>query len=122
MTHHDTNPGLFNTKFRLNFGRRPNIPVPANISDTDLNTIVIGRSSSCAMILDYRTVSTIHAKITYHHGRFYLSDNRSSNGTMVYIRDPLPLPYAVPMKIRMGRTTISLQVTQNTLTTTFCAL
>ena len=28
---------------------------------------------------------------------------------MVYIRDPLPLPYATPMKIRMGRTTITLQ-------------
>lgn len=28
---------------------------------------------------------------------------------MVYIRDPLPLPFATPMKIRMGRTTISLQ-------------
>lgn len=28
---------------------------------------------------------------------------------MVYIRDPLPLPYAKPMKIRMGRTTITLQ-------------
>lgn len=109
VTHHDTNPGLFNTKFRLNFGRRANVAVPANITDNDLNTIVIGRSSSCAMILDYRTVSTIHAKITYSNGRFYLSDNRSSNGTMVYIRDPLPLSYTVPMKIRMGRTTISLQ-------------
>lgn len=28
---------------------------------------------------------------------------------MVYIRDPLPLPYSKAMKIRMGRTTITLQ-------------
>lgn len=61
------------------------------------------------MILDYRTVSTVHAKITYANGRFYLSDNRSSNGTLVYLQDPLPLSFSQPVKIRMGRTTLSLQ-------------
>ncbi len=66
VTHHDTNPGLFNTKFRLNFGRRSNMPPPPNgTSDADLNRIEIGRSSSCTMILDYRTVSTKHAEINY---------------------------------------------------------
>jgi hypothetical protein len=63
VTHHDTNPGLFNTKFRLNFGRRQGTP-----NEPDPNTIVIGRSSTCAMILDYRTVSTVHAKINFQVG------------------------------------------------------
>ena len=63
VTHHDTNPGLFNTKFRLNFGRRANNADHA--TEEQLNTIIVGRSSTCTMILDYRTVSTIHAKITY---------------------------------------------------------
>jgi pSer/pThr/pTyr-binding forkhead associated (FHA) protein len=67
VTHHDTNPGLFNTKFRLKFGRQvlPDAATNQNISDETLNTIMIGRSSSCAMVLDYRTVSTTHAKITF---------------------------------------------------------
>jgi len=63
VTKHDTNIGLFNTKFRLNFGRNANTPV--TMSEEDANSVVIGRSSQCNMILDYRTVSTIHAKITY---------------------------------------------------------
>lgn len=70
VTHHDTNPGLFNTKFRLNFGRRPN--VNSNSTDDELNNIIIGRSSSCAMILDYRTVSTVHAKISYQVSNIYI--------------------------------------------------
>lgn len=106
VTHHDTNPGLFNTKFRLNFGR---VQAAQSLAEEDFNSIVIGRSSSCAMILDYRTVSTIHAKISFINGKFYLSDSRSSNGTLVYIQDPLFLPYAQPVKVRMGRTTITLQ-------------
>lgn len=107
VTHHDTNPGLFNTKFRLNFGRRAN--APAHLSDEELNTIVIGRSSSCAMVLDYRTVSTVHAKISYSNGKFILTDNRSSNGTMVYLQHPFPLPFSQPIKVRMGRTTLTMQ-------------
>eukprot|EP01039_Chlorochromonas_danica_P000831 gene831-904_t len=107
VTHHDTNPGLFNTKFRLNFGRRAN--APPHLTDEELNTIIIGRSSSCAMILDYRTVSTIHAKIQYVNGKFILTDNHSSNGTMVYLQNPFPLPYSQPIKVRMGRTTLSIQ-------------
>eukprot|EP01031_Cornospumella_fuschlensis_P038590 gene38590-46914_t len=106
VTHHDTNPGLFNTKFRLNFGRRAN--APPHLTDEELNTIVVGRSSSCNMILDYRTVSTIHAKITYENGQFVLTDNRSSNGTMVYLQRPFPLPYSQSTKLRMGRTTLTV--------------
>lgn len=63
VTKHDTNPGLFNTKFRLSFGRQPN--APPTLTEEQANTLIIGRSSSCNMILDYRTVSTIHAQITY---------------------------------------------------------
>eukprot|EP01038_Epipyxis_sp_PR26KG_P011735 gene11735-15701_t len=110
VTKHDTNPGLFNTKFRLNFGRMAS---NAHLSDEEVNSIVIGRSSSCNMILDYRTVSTIHAKIHYSDGKFFLTDKRSSNGTMIYLQDPLPLPYSTPLRFRMGRTTLQLQAKRN---------
>ena len=62
VTRHDTNSSLFNTKFRLNFGRLPD--QAQDVSDNP-NELIIGRSSSCNMVLDYRTVSTVHAKITY---------------------------------------------------------
>ncbi len=49
------------------------------------------------------------ALLFFQNGKFFLSDNRSSNGTMIYIREPLPISYSQPVKIRMGRTTLSLQ-------------
>jgi hypothetical protein len=146
VTKHDTNPGLFNTKFRLNFHSHTRQdaalpfqdPLDDNIITIGKSTLICvlksavldhrtdrfayrwlpelsctGRSSSCNMILDYRTVSTIHARITYEDGKFYLTDRRSSNGTMVYLQDPFPLPYQHSLKLRMGRTTLSLQARRN---------
>ncbi len=65
VTRHDTNPGLFNTKFRLNFGRLESADDPIQDLSDGGNELLIGRSSSCNMILDYRTVSTVHAKVFY---------------------------------------------------------
>ena len=107
VTRHDTNSSLFNTKFRLNFGRLSN----DNVADLDSdNELVIGRSSQCNMVLDYRTVSTVHAKVTYQDGAFFLQDKKSSNGTMMYLQEPFPLTFSQPCRLRMGRTTISLLV------------
>ena len=68
VTKHDTSPGLFNTKFRLNFG--------VNNDTIDLadppGALSVGRSSACQMILDYRTVSTMHAKIYYQNNEFFI--------------------------------------------------
>eukprot|EP01035_Chromulina_nebulosa_P020241 gene20241-26278_t len=105
VTRHDTNPGLFNTKFRLNFGRLGT----EGANDSFTNSLSVGRSSSCNMVLDYRTVSTAHAKIFYEDGNFFIQDSESSNGTMVYLQQPLRLKYSVPVRIRMGRTTMQLQ-------------
>jgi len=114
VTKHDTNPGLFNTKFRLNFHSRQEAAQNVFADAQEENVITIGRSSSCNMILDYRTVSTIHARISYEaDGKFYLTDRNSSNGTMVYLQDPFPLPYNQTLKLRMGRTTLALQAKRN---------
>ena len=47
------------------------------------------------------------------HG-FSLFDRQSSNGTMVYLKEPLPLHVRRPTFLRMGRTTLELQVHQTT--------
>ena len=57
--------------------------------------------------------------ITYaelQEGRFFLQDRRSSNGTMVYLQEPLELPFSHPVRLRMGRSTLSIQAKRNWLT------
>jgi predicted component of type VI protein secretion system len=114
VTRHDTSPGLFNTKFRLNFGPGYRIGGEPNQlqDDPDLSPseLTIGRSSVCNMVLDYRTVSTMHAKLSYRNGQFFVQDARSSNGTMVYLQGPLPLQPNQPIRLRMGRSTLAIQV------------
>lgn len=102
VTKHDSSPTLFNTKFRLRFGSNL-----ANEHDERASTLLIGRSSSCNMILDYRTVSTVHAKLSFVKNQFFIEDCSSSNGTMVYLREPVPLPYNKTVKIRNGRSTLT---------------
>lgn len=109
VTRHDTSPGLFNTKFKLNFGPATATTEPGVVH----SEMSIGRSSSCHMMLDYRTVSTIHAKICYKGENFYIQDSRSSNGTMVYLQSPLYLPPNVPVRLRMGRSTLTLEARRN---------
>lgn len=43
--------------------------------------IVIGRDSSCDLILEEKTVSAEHARLTYHDGHWWVEDLRSRNGT-----------------------------------------
>ena len=114
VTRHDTSPGLFNTKFRLHFGPGYRVGGEAGQlqDDPELSPseLTIGRSSVCNMVLDYRTVSTVHAKLLYRNGQFLVQDARSSNGTMVYLQGPLPLQPNQPVRLRMGRSTLAIQV------------
>ena len=103
VTKHDANSELFNTKFTLTFGSAPEDDI------VDLpRTIRVGRSSACNMVLDYRTVSTVHALISYENGKFFIKDNKSSNGTMIFLKSPRALNYGEVLKLRTGRTTISI--------------
>jgi len=65
----------------------------------------------CHLLTNCPSISLIkHIFTPLQDGKFYLKDRMSSNGTMVYLRDPFPLSYSSAVKLRMGRTTISLQV------------
>ena len=48
----------------------------AGKENTSLNeppgTMTVGRSSACNMILDYRTVSTVHAKLFFQNNEFFI--------------------------------------------------
>jgi len=43
--------------------------------------IILGRESVCDVTLDDTTVSARHAKLSYHHGQWWLEDLNSTNGT-----------------------------------------
>ncbi|MCJ7586170.1 MAG: FHA domain-containing protein [Anaerolineales bacterium] len=45
--------------------------------------ITIGRDPACECPLDEETVSTRHARLSYHHGQWWLEDLDSTNGTLL---------------------------------------
>jgi len=60
-------------------------------------------------VLDYRTVSTQHATVTFKKGNFYFRDLGSSNGSMLNIRRPLKLPYNQWVRLRFGRSIVAIK-------------
>ena len=45
--------------------------------------VIIGRSASCDVTLEDKTVSGRHARLAYHHGQWWLEDLASTNGTFL---------------------------------------
>jgi len=101
--HSGSRPSLFNATFQISAS---NHMTSANRS----LPLHIGRSAECDVQLNYQTVSGRHATLTYVDGQFLLSDLRSSNGTFIYLREPLALSPTSPTRIRMGRKTVKLSV------------
>lgn len=60
-------------------------------------------------MLDYRTVSTQHATVTFRKGQFLFRDLSSSNGSMLNLRQPLRLPYNQWVRLRCGRSIVALK-------------
>jgi hypothetical protein len=60
-------------------------------------------------VLDYRTVSTQHATVTFRKGQFLFRDLSSSNGSMLNLRQPLRLPYNQWVRLRYGRSIVALK-------------
>jgi nitrite reductase (NADH) large subunit len=66
-------------------------------------TVVIGRDTECALVLDDPAVSGHHAQISYHSGDFYLRDLGSRNGTWANGRHvTVPHPLQPGDIIRLG--------------------
>jgi pSer/pThr/pTyr-binding forkhead associated (FHA) protein len=45
--------------------------------------IMLGRDPHCDIYLENETVSAQHARLSYHHGQWWLEDLESRNGTML---------------------------------------
>lgn len=49
----------------------------------DQPELLIGRDVDCALHLDDTAVSARHARLSFHHGQWWLEDNGSKNGTLL---------------------------------------
>lgn len=85
--------------------------LPASMART--TELSLGRSQACDVVIGYRTVSTRHATLSYSRGEFFYQDNRSSNGSLLYLRAPLELPPNKVVRLRMGRSVLSLRARRN---------
>jgi hypothetical protein len=104
-TKHEMAQRLFNTRFQLSFST---LMKPDGINAS--RPLLLGRSSMSDMVLDYRTVSARHARITLKNDEFIFTDAGSSNGSYLYLRRPVELTSAQPVQFRMGRSMISMKV------------
>ena len=105
-TKHEMAQRLFNTRFQLSFST---LMKPDGKNAT--RPLLLGRSSGSDMVLDYRTVSARHAAIRFKNGEFIFTDAGSSNGSYLYLRRPLELTPSQPVQFRLGRSMISMKVT-----------
>mmetsp|Transcript_7651 Transcript_7651/g.21769 ORF Transcript_7651/g.21769 Transcript_7651/m.21769 type:complete len:605 (-) Transcript_7651:78-1892(-) len=105
-TKHEMAQRLFNTRFQLSFSTllKPD-------GRNGARPLLLGRSSGSDMVLDYRTVSARHAAIRFKNGEFIFTDAGSSNGSYLYLRRPLELSPSQSVQFRLGRSMISMKVT-----------
>lgn len=83
---------------------------PHDRESGDVQTI--GRTSTSSIALDYRTVSSHHASMTYLNGKFYVRDNGSTNGTQVSFTEPfrIPTPWTNQgLSLRLGKCMVRIQ-------------
>jgi pSer/pThr/pTyr-binding forkhead associated (FHA) protein len=71
--------------------------------------ILLGRDPICECILPSDTVSARHARLSYHHGQWWLEDLKSTNGTVLN-GDPIQVPVVVVPgdQIRCGEVFLSI--------------
>jgi len=69
--------------------RIPEIRLVNHIGDETIShefivpELVVGRDKSCDLVLDEKTVSAEHARLSYHHGNWWVEDLHSRNGTFL---------------------------------------
>ncbi|RPI33891.1 MAG: FHA domain-containing protein [Chloroflexota bacterium] len=56
--------------------------------------VIVGRDPACDCPLDDKTVSTRHARFSFHHNQWWLEDMGSTNGTLLN-REPVSSPLVV---------------------------
>jgi pSer/pThr/pTyr-binding forkhead associated (FHA) protein len=73
--------------------------------------IMLGRDANCDFSVGDDALSAHHARITFHHGQWWLEDLNSTNGTYLN-REKLTTPAVVITgdEFKCGNTTFSIRV------------
>ncbi|MBU2610309.1 MAG: FHA domain-containing protein [Chloroflexi bacterium] len=83
---------------------------PLQVSHFKQPVITMGRDPACEYPLEGETVSAHHARLSYHHGQWWLEDLDSTNGTFLN-RERLSTPTVVISGDEIGCGEIRLTVT-----------
>ncbi len=75
--------------------------------------ITLGRAPNCDCMIDNGTVSTEHARLSYHHSQWWLEDLSSRNGTFLnQTRIEVPTVIIDGDEIRCGEVEFTFSVEQ----------
>lgn len=75
-----------------------------------IEEITIGRDPSCECVINSKTISSHHARLSYHQGQWWVEDLGSTNGTLLN-QEPVTNPAVVTPGdlIQCGKATITIQ-------------
>jgi pSer/pThr/pTyr-binding forkhead associated (FHA) protein len=75
--------------------------------------ITIGRDPTNDCVLKSDTISAHHARLTHHHGQWFIEDNKSTNGTYIHgERISSPIIITSGDQVSLGDITIVFQEVQ----------
>ncbi|HEY5731114.1 MAG TPA: FHA domain-containing protein [Anaerolineales bacterium] len=102
----------------LSSQKKPNIHVDARMEDGKeykyhfwQNEFVIGRASHCDISLTDEALSASHARVSHHHGHWWLEDLGSTNGTFIN-QEQVTVPTVIITgdRFQCGNTNFSLRI------------
>jgi pSer/pThr/pTyr-binding forkhead associated (FHA) protein len=77
----------------------------------EASEILVGRSQTCTYQVPNETVSSAHARLSYHHNQWWAEDLKSTNGT--YLNDEriyIPTVVISGDDLRCGQVNISVNI------------
>ena len=85
-------------------------PLTGSAVPLSSSAIIVGRSSTCSLVLDDDYSSSRHARFFPHEGRWYVEDLDSTNGTFVEgTRVYQATPIGVGTAVRIGQSVMELR-------------
>jgi hypothetical protein len=71
--------------------------------------ITIGRDAGCEYVVSDETVSSLHARLSFHHKQWWAEDLNSTNGSFLN-NDPITVPTVIISgdELRIGKISIQL--------------
>jgi len=83
-------------------------------SEFNIPELVIGRDQTCDLIFDDKTVSAEHARLTYHHGNWWVEDLHSKNGTLINL-ELLTTPAVLTSgdELQLGQVMLRIEISGN---------